>query len=280
MPKGHPRNPWTCPKCSRVLKCQGDHLRWCGEARQQHFWSLVRKTDSCWLYTGCISFEGYGYVNTGTGDHRKQYQAHRYSWQLLRGEIPEGKCLLHTCDVRNCVNPEHLYIGDRTDNARDMQRRSRIAAKLNDDKVREIRAFPPEVECRAIAKLYGVSDSTISAVRRGQKWKHVLPSPKRRRGEFQMTDEWKWPESTVIDGYEFRGGGMCPEQYDVYKGGVQFAYLRLRHGEFTVQVPDVGGTLVYEAHPDGDGSFEDYEREQYLRRALAAIQAHMASYSA
>jgi hypothetical protein len=95
-----------------------------------------------------------------------------------------------------------------------------------------------------------------------------------------VDDGWKWPESTTVDGYEFRGGGICPEQYDVYKDGVQLAYCRLRHGHFTVEVPDVCGVLVYHAHPDGDGSFDDGERETFLRRAIAAIQSHIAAHSA
>ncbi len=64
----------------------------------------------------------------------------------------------------------------------------------------------------------------------------------------------------------------CPEQYDAYdsKGNI-VGYLRLRHGSFTVNCPDVGGTLVYSAYPDGDGSFEDYERQKYLTEAKKAI---------
>lgn len=63
----------------------------------------------------------------------------------------------------------------------------------------------------------------------------------------------------------------CPEQYDALVGDRIVGYLRLRHGEFTVECPGVGGDLVYQAEPLGDGSFEDDERERFLSEARSAI---------
>lgn len=63
----------------------------------------------------------------------------------------------------------------------------------------------------------------------------------------------------------------CPEQYDAFIDGNQAAYLRLRHGYFSVECPDVFGQLVYEAEPNGDGSFDNDEREKYLSEAKQAI---------
>lgn len=63
----------------------------------------------------------------------------------------------------------------------------------------------------------------------------------------------------------------CPEQYDAYFNGDQVGYLRLRHGGFTVSCPDVGGDIVLSCQPDGDGIFDDYEREFYLTIAKQAI---------
>lgn len=64
----------------------------------------------------------------------------------------------------------------------------------------------------------------------------------------------------------------CPEQYEALgPDGNQIGYLRLRHGSFTVECPDCGGKLVYSGEPDGDGIFEDYERETYLSAAKVAI---------
>lgn len=64
----------------------------------------------------------------------------------------------------------------------------------------------------------------------------------------------------------------CPESYNVFREGEQVAYLRLRHGEFTVTAPDVGGTLIYYAEPQGDGLFDNTERFHYLLEALKAIK--------
>ena len=70
--------------------------------------------------------------------------------------------------------------------------------------------------------------------------------------------------------------GMCPEQYDAFLNGAQVGYLRLRHGHFSVDFPDCGGETIYEASPDGDGAFEDSERDYYLRFAVDAIQRKLA----
>ena len=63
----------------------------------------------------------------------------------------------------------------------------------------------------------------------------------------------------------------CPEQYDAFIGDEQVGYLRLRHGFFTVEVPDAGGREVLCEQPDGDGRFTDEERDLYLNAAVAAI---------
>jgi hypothetical protein len=70
--------------------------------------------------------------------------------------------------------------------------------------------------------------------------------------------------------------GACPEQYDAFdEDGKQVGYLRLRHGHFRVDYPDCGGETIYEAHPMGDGIFDDEERDYYLRFAVDAIERRM-----
>ena len=79
-----------------------------------------------------------------------------------------------------------------------------------------------------------------------------------------------------INGYELvQTCGACPEQYDVFKDGALVGYLRLRHGYFTAQYPDVRGTIIYEAQPKGDGIFEPDERELYLKAAINAIHTYI-----
>lgn len=74
-----------------------------------------------------------------------------------------------------------------------------------------------------------------------------------------------------IGEYTLTGGGMCPEQYDVFKGDVEVAYLRLRHGEFTAELTKAPGVDIYTAYPNGDGFFDDDERDRYLAEAIKAV---------
>lgn len=67
----------------------------------------------------------------------------------------------------------------------------------------------------------------------------------------------------------------CPEQYEVFKDGEQVAYLRLRHGHFTVDYPNVSGEEIFSAEPNGDGCFDDNERLTYLTMAKRAILAKL-----
>lgn len=64
----------------------------------------------------------------------------------------------------------------------------------------------------------------------------------------------------------------CPEQYDVFRGGTEVAYLRLRHGEFRAEC---GDTVVYTNYPTGDGRFADEERAGFLGAAVAAVHVHL-----
>jgi hypothetical protein len=65
--------------------------------------------------------------------------------------------------------------------------------------------------------------------------------------------------------------GACPEQYEVFKDGVQVAYYRLRHGEFTVNAPSVFSEQILTVEPNGDGIFDDNERLKYLTMAMRKV---------
>ena len=75
------------------------------------FWSKVNKTNTCWLWIGGKTKDGYGTCSNG--------YAHRQSWKIHYGDIPRGLLVLHTCDIRNCVNPNHLWLGTILDNIKD-----------------------------------------------------------------------------------------------------------------------------------------------------------------
>lgn len=85
------------------------------------FWSKVRKTRSCWLWTGALSNHRYGHLKVS----KKTVYAHRLSWQLHFGKVPARKCVLHQCDRPDCVRPDHLFLGTKLDNTRDMYRKGR-----------------------------------------------------------------------------------------------------------------------------------------------------------
>jgi hypothetical protein len=88
---------------------------------EERFFQKVNKTDSCWLWTGALSSTGYGSM----GVQRKATSAHRLSYTLFKGQIPDGMIVCHSCDVRSCVNPDHLWIGTPSDNMKDMVAKDR-----------------------------------------------------------------------------------------------------------------------------------------------------------
>lgn len=81
----------------------------------------VTKTSTCWLWTGIVNRKGYGKFRIAG----KFLGTHRVAYALFKEPIPKGMWVLHTCDVPNCVNPDHLYIGDQYDNERDKVARGR-----------------------------------------------------------------------------------------------------------------------------------------------------------
>lgn len=76
---------------------------------------IPEPNSGCWLWIASVNNDGYGFFGMGG----RTMSAHRASWILHRGAIPKGKYVLHKCDVRQCVNPDHLYLGTQFDNMRD-----------------------------------------------------------------------------------------------------------------------------------------------------------------
>jgi len=144
------------------------------------FWEKVKKTNTCWLWTGALLRSGYGQLgSTRTGIF---HQAHRFSWIIHRGPIPKGMQCLHHCDNPPCVNPEHLFLGTNVDNVRDKVSKSRQArgndiphAALSPEKVRKMRklyATEKFTYCR-IGKMFGVFHTTAGNAISGRQWRHV-----------------------------------------------------------------------------------------------------------
>lgn len=78
----------------------------------------------CWIWLAATSKCGYGRFGVG-GHTGNLFPAHRIAWQLYRGEIPEGFEVAHRCDVRTCVNPDHLWLATHAENMADMMAKGR-----------------------------------------------------------------------------------------------------------------------------------------------------------
>lgn len=142
--------------------------------------------NGCLIWNGASRGNGYGAIKVGGA----VIDTHRVAYLVAFGEIPDGMCVCHRCDVRRCINPDHLFLGTKADNNADMAskgRASRLGArdnqargsrinrnKLTDDLVREIRKLRASGSfITEIAAKFGVHKTTISRVCSGEIWSHV-----------------------------------------------------------------------------------------------------------
>ncbi len=135
-------------------------------------------TTSCWMWIGTKRL-GYGRLAWGG----RWYNAHRFSWELFNGPIPQGLHVLHLCDEPSCCNPDHLFLGTHSANMRDREEKGRHnaprgshhgRAKLADPQVREIRRLAETgTQQKTLARQYGISEFSISCIVRRKTWKHV-----------------------------------------------------------------------------------------------------------
>ncbi len=150
------------------------------EPMATRFWRYVQKSEGCWLWTGLVTQYGYGRFSKS---HRDFPHAHRVAWELTNGPIPEiTPCVLHRCDVRLCVRPDHLFLGTKRDNMRDRDAKQRQAkgehaglVKLTAEQVLAIRhAYTGRYgQSSALARQYGISTSTMFQILHRQTWKHI-----------------------------------------------------------------------------------------------------------
>ena len=148
---------------------------------EDRFWQKVHRIGSleCWRWRGAHVPDGYGSFllsSNGAGSARF-VKVHRLAWILAYGVIPEGMHVCHRCDVRDCVNPRHLFLGTNSDNVADRVAKGRSArlrgarnprAKLTPEAVAEIRANPGVTS--EFALRFGVARVQIQRARRGDTW--------------------------------------------------------------------------------------------------------------
>lgn len=102
--------------CSHACKAQAQSI-----PLETRFWQRVEKTDGCWRWTGPLHAFGYGLIWRGGNN----VGAHRISWEIHVGPIPDGLFVLHRCDNPPCVRPDHLFLGTQADNIHDMVAKGR-----------------------------------------------------------------------------------------------------------------------------------------------------------
>lgn len=139
---------------------------------------VIRNPEGCWGWKGCKANPGYGQFRHSM----KIERAHRASWMIHFGNIPDGMSVLHKCDNRICSNPEHLFLGTLIDNNKDMLSKGyhptigksgekNPKAKLTYEKVQAIRQSP--LKNIEISKLFNVHPMTISNIKRNLTWRIV-----------------------------------------------------------------------------------------------------------
>jgi predicted XRE-type DNA-binding protein len=155
--------------------------------RKRTFDEQIERTDTCWLWRGICTWNGYGrfYLGYFNGKGR-MVGAHRHAWERANRPLQPGEVVRHLCDTPLCVRPEHLVVGSQGDNLHDAAVKGRLGgavhgkgerhrfAKLRDENIAEIRALLASgVPQRRIAERFGVHQSQISRISCAHRWSHI-----------------------------------------------------------------------------------------------------------
>ncbi len=139
---------------------------------------------ACWEWTKSTSKSGYGNISI----NGKTRLVHRVSFEIFNGEIPDRMIVCHRCDRRNCINPNHLFLGTHKDNTQDMIKKGRQHVPLGkehwhfngnkklcpDDVVKIKRKIKEGFSSVKIASDFNVTTSSISGIKNNKTWKHII----------------------------------------------------------------------------------------------------------
>lgn len=159
--------------CTRA--CQFSYrTRLSRESAPQRLQDGLDRSGECWLWTGTRAPNGYGQISV---ENRHRY-THRLAYEQAIGPIPDGKSVLHHCDVRHCCRPDHLFLGTQLENMHDMaakgRKSSKNGSKLSPGQVMEIRRrYSGGALQDALAAAFGISQAQVSNVVRGACWPQV-----------------------------------------------------------------------------------------------------------
>lgn len=154
----------------------------------------------CWLWAGRLNHDGYGALH-GEDNEFGVFTAHRYSYLFFKGQL-SGLNVLHKCDVRCCVNPDHLFLGTQTENIKDMDNKKRRVnvngeksgmVKLTSIQALEIKKLysTGKYYQKQIAEKFNVDRSAVASIVAGRTWRHVSGideikrHTKRRGGDYK-----------------------------------------------------------------------------------------------
>lgn len=131
----------------------------------------IKIVGECWEWQGYLNKIGYGQAKL----QKKTWLAHRLSYEIFINEIPTNMLVLHKCDNKCCVNPEHLFLGTHADNTNDMCKKNRQAGHgiMTQEKVKEIRKSYPQISVVELSKKYDVSNFCILKIINNKTWKYA-----------------------------------------------------------------------------------------------------------